>query len=77
MINKTLHELEKKKEERQFMVEEAANWIFFNNRLDEIYQEEETYWQLRSKQLWLEAGDANTKYFHTIATHRSKKKSNT
>lgn len=38
--------------------------------LEEIYREEEVHWQLRSKQKWLEEDNHNTKYFHTIATHK-------
>jgi hypothetical protein len=29
----------------------------------------ETTWRLKSKALWLEKGDNNTKYFHEYANH--------
>ena len=53
--------------------QELEQWLFFTTKLGEILQEEEEYWKLRSKQNWLEEGDTNTKFFHTIATHRAKK----
>ena len=73
LLQTTLHDLQKIKEERAYTQAEEDLWINSNNRLEEILQEEEEHWKLRSKQLWLEGGDANTKYFHTVASHRSKK----
>jgi hypothetical protein len=39
-----------------------------------IYRDEVLYWQQRARLQWLHKGDANTKFFHTIAS--SKKRSN-
>jgi hypothetical protein len=44
------------------------------NRAD-ILREQENAWRLRSRATWLKSGDANTKYFHKIATHNRSKKS--
>jgi len=40
-----------------------------------ILQEKEELWRLKSRAIWLKAGDSNTKYFHNIANGR--KASNT
>jgi len=40
-----------------------------------ILQEKEELWRLKSRAIWLKAGDCNTKYFHNLANGR--KASNT
>ena len=40
-----------------------------------ILQEKEELWRLKSRAIWLKAGDSNTKYFHNLANGR--KASNT
>ncbi|KAL8100581.1 hypothetical protein AgCh_032729 [Apium graveolens] len=42
------------------------------SKLAEVYYQKEIYWRQRSKQLWLQFGDLNTKYFHASATTRRK-----
>lgn len=42
------------------------------SKLTEIYHQKEVYWRQRSKQLWLQCGDRNTKYFHNAASKRRK-----
>ena len=59
-------------EDRELTDLEQEDWIFTKSALDTIYFEEEKHWQNRAKQKWLEEGDNNTKYFHTVATHRAK-----
>jgi len=34
-----------------------------------LLNEKETTWRLKSKALWLEKGDYNTKYFYFFANH--------
>jgi len=39
-------------------------------RKDHLLKLQETTWRLKSRALWLEAGDHNTKYFHSYANQR-------
>ncbi|XP_074336431.1 uncharacterized protein LOC141673577 [Apium graveolens] len=39
-------------------------------KLDSIFNQREIFWRQRSKQLWLQTGDKNSKYFHKIASGR-------
>ena len=41
-----------------------------SKELDEAYAAEESYWQQRSRQLWLSLGDRNTGYFHAVSKNR-------
>lgn len=45
------------------------------HELGMLLEQQEIYWKQRSKQFWLKAGDANTKYFHNFASSRRKKNS--
>ncbi|CAM8967066.1 unnamed protein product [Rhodiola kirilowii] len=55
------NETVKKEEER--ISEELDSWL----------AREETMWQQRSRVLWLNQGDRNTKFFHARASHRKKR----
>jgi hypothetical protein len=41
--------------------------------LDQIYLDEETYWQQRVRLKWLLEGDMNTIFFHMVANNRRRK----
>jgi hypothetical protein len=41
--------------------------------MERIFQQEGIYWQQRSSERWLLAGDANTAYFHVCANGRRRK----
>ncbi|MCI25873.1 hypothetical protein A2U01_0047064, partial [Trifolium medium] len=43
--------------------------------LSKVLKQEEDYWKQRAKTHWLRDGDANTKFFHAIASTRKKKNS--
>lgn len=68
-----LARLEQIQEVRNFTITEFEQWSECKKCLDDIYLEEELYWKIRSKQIWLEEGDGNTKFFHRIASHRKRK----
>ncbi|XP_030479294.1 uncharacterized protein LOC115696538 [Cannabis sativa] len=38
----------------------------------EVMNQQEVFWRQRSKQLWLQEGDSDSKYFHAKATSRKK-----
>lgn len=41
-------------------------------KLNEVLTQKEFFWRQRSKQLWLQYGDHNIKFFHKSATVRKK-----
>lgn len=43
-----------------------------NERLNILFDQEESYWKQRDKMHWLAEGDDNTKFFHSSASARKK-----
>jgi len=43
------------------------------NKLEEIYQQEELHWKQRGDLTWLLEGDSNTKFYHQFANGRRRK----
>lgn len=47
--------------------------VYLKLELAKLFQEEEEYWKLKSKNNWLQSGDKNTKVFHGWAMTRKMK----
>jgi hypothetical protein len=69
-----INELELIQEERDMNTEEFNVWEESKIKLDNIYTDEELYWQQRSNLQWILEGD-DTKFFHLLANNRRRKKS--
>ncbi|KAM6558769.1 uncharacterized protein LOC133032044 [Cannabis sativa] len=48
----------------------VANYKQAKKNLSEAYIQREVFWRQRSKQLWLQEGDNNSKFFNASATNR-------
>ena len=70
MIMKLRTELE---EEEKKVSPNLQRTIYMKLELAKLFQEEEEYWKLKSKNNWLQSGDKNTKVFHGWAKTRKMK----
>jgi hypothetical protein len=69
----TLDGLDKKAKHTPFHAEEINIKQCLNNRLAQLYREEEIKWYQRMKVKDLLEGDSNTKYFHLVASGKYRK----
>ena len=53
-----------------FFVDEKLELLELESKKDDILRKEEESTRLKSRDLWIEAGDNNTKFFHRFASHR-------
>jgi len=72
LLNK-LDELDKKAESIHLNEEEVNLKHVLNDRLADLLREEELKWYQRAKIRNLLEGDANTKYFHLVASGKHRK----
>ncbi|CAA0806634.1 DNAse I-like superfamily protein, partial [Striga hermonthica] len=50
-------------------------WCSTKLDLDKAYSEEEQFWRAKSRALWIQAGDRNTRFFHAFTAQRRKRNS--
>ncbi|KAL4284236.1 hypothetical protein GQ457_16G014030 [Hibiscus cannabinus] len=60
--------------ERNLSQMDAIDFINAKNELRNLLREQEVYWAQRSRIQWLKFGDKNTRFFHSRASARRKKK---
>ncbi|XP_039135825.1 uncharacterized protein LOC120273262 [Dioscorea cayenensis subsp. rotundata] len=68
-----LHEVEKLdvlKEAKKLLPGELAQELHLLKSLDDIRKQEEIYWLQMSRLQWVQEGDGNTKFFHSMANGR-------
>lgn len=48
-------------------------WRILKSILDEAYKSKEEYWNRKSRVIWLQEGEKNTKFFHAVTSERRKR----
>lgn len=65
-IQKRLQQMEEDADFRQLSPEEWEQRYFLEDKLNQIYHEDEVYSQERSGGKWILEGDSNTTFFHGL-----------
>ncbi|XP_019150115.1 PREDICTED: uncharacterized protein LOC109146918 [Ipomoea nil] len=55
------------------VAQDISEYLNVEGELLTLMRQEDLFWKQRSKQLWLQHGDLNTKFFHKVATVRRRK----
>ena len=69
-----IRELDDKEDNRGVLAEEVQDRKKWRLIVAEEDRKEEMDWRQRSRQLWLEEGDANTRFFHLVANGKRRMK---
>ena len=71
-VEKRIEVMFQKNERGVFSIEETTQLKSLESKRDSLLAKEEQIMRLKSRALWLEAGDKNTNFFHRSASHRKK-----
>lgn len=72
-LMREIKNIEDEADHRNLSSDEWQKRYFLEGKLNQIYSDEEKYWQGRSGEKWLLEGDANTSFFHGVANGRKRK----
>ncbi|CAM8993758.1 unnamed protein product [Rhodiola kirilowii] len=70
-----LEKMDKLQEQRILSPEEQLRRVALRTRIWHLESQEERIWRQKSRVNWMRSGDQNTRFFHRMATWRSKKNS--
>ena len=69
-MEKRIEAILHKNDRRVFNIEETKQLKSLERKRDSLLPKEEQIMCLKSRALWLEEGDKNTKFFHMFSSHR-------